>query len=251
MNRYVVLLFSAVLFLTGCKQEALLTGLDQIQANEVVALLQKNNIAATKTEQAKQGYSVSVSSVDFATAVDLMTIHNLPSKARVEIAQMFPADALISSPRAEVARIYSAIEQRLEQTLGQLEGVITARIHVSYDMSNTDAQKNIQPVHISALLRTRNVTADTSLIADAKKLLLNSFNKVEYDNISVVLTPVNEPLQYPVSVTDSTEKGLGYGALLLIAVIVGLVGAGIIYLLRTPTLMSTLRRKEAKRSDIV
>ena len=235
MKRYAVLIIAAVFFLTGCRQEALLTGLDQVQANEVVALLQKNNISAIKTDQAKAGYSVSVSPADFATAVDLMTTYNLPSKARVEIAQMFPADALISSPRAEVARIYSAIEQRLEQTLGQLEGVISSRVHVSYDMSNTDAQKNLQPVHISALLSIQAVASETNLIADAKKLLKNSFSKVDYENISVVLTPVSKTLQFQPSAVEHGGKGIVNGWLMLVAVSAVsavLAGCGAIFFLR-------------------
>lgn len=232
MKRYAALLVAAVLFLTGCRQESLLTGLDQIQANEVVALLQKNNIAATKTEQAKAGYSVSVSPADFATAVDLMTTYNLPSKARIEIAQMFPADALISSPRAEVARIYSAIEQRLEQTLGQLDNVISARVHVSYDMSNTDAQKNLQPVHISTLLSIKPVSSETNLIADAKKLLRNSFTRVDYENITVVLTPVSETLQFQPSSVGQGEEGIAYGWFILLAISAGLAGLGAILFMK-------------------
>lgn len=173
--------------------ELLLTGLDQVQANEVVALLQKNNIKAEKNSVAKVGYSVSVARDDFATAVDLIEIYNLPSKPRVEIAEMFPADALISSPRAEVARIYSAIEQRLEQTLDQIAEVVSSRVHVSYDMSNTDAHKDNKPVHVAALLKVKEEAfSETNLIADVKRLLRNSFNKLEYDDISVVLTPAPE-----------------------------------------------------------
>lgn len=69
---------------------------------------------------------------DFSASVELLGIYNLPSRPRVEIAQMFPADSLISSPLAEMSRLYSAIEQRLEQSLMTLEGVTSAQVHVSY-----------------------------------------------------------------------------------------------------------------------
>lgn len=218
----------SVCLLTGCKQEALLTGLDQMQANEIVALLQKNNIQATKKEQAKAGITVTVSPEDFAPAVDLMTHYDLPSRPRIEISALFPADALISSPRAEVARIYSGIEQRLEQTLNQLKGVVTSRVHVSYDMNNTETDKNRFPVHISALLSI-NHEADnaTNMIADVKRLLKNSFSNTEYDNISVVLTPVAPVLQFiPGNVTAHKSTWLpsviaGSVLLLLVLVAVG------------------------------
>ncbi|WP_343464138.1 type III secretion inner membrane ring lipoprotein SctJ [Pantoea sp.] len=214
-----------VCLLTGCKQEALLTGLDQMQANEIVALLQKNNIQAIKKEQAKTGISVTVSPEDFASAVDLMAHYNLPSRPRVDISELFPADALISSPRAEVARIYSGIEQRLEQTLNQLKGVVTSRVHVSYDMNNTETDKNRFPVHLSALLRI-NHEADnaTNVIADVKRLLKNSFSNTEYENISVVLTPVEPAVQWiPGKVTTHTSTLLPWiiaGSVLLLLMLV-------------------------------
>lgn len=191
-------LLATLLLISGCKEEALLNGLNQNQANEVVALLQKNNIEARKRNIAKSGYSVYVGLRDFSAAVDLTTIYNLPSKPRVEIAEMFPSDALISSPRAEVARIYSAIEQRLEQTLNQISGVVSSRVHVSYDISNTDAEKKGKPMHVAVLLRydTAN-NAPANLIADATRLLKNSFSNVDYDNISVVMTPAPDAYQLP------------------------------------------------------
>lgn len=222
---YKVILLAALLLISGCKEEALLNGLDQNQANEVVALLQKSNISASKREVAKSGYSVYVAPVDFSSAVDLITLHNLPSKPPIEIAEMFPADALISSPRAEVARIYSAIEQRLEQTLNQLSYVISSRVHVSYDISNTDAEKRGKPMHIAVLIRydaANNVPAN--LITDATKLLKNSFANVEYENISVIVTPVLDTFQLPPVQTVKHDNNLpvmmAIAALIILCLIV-------------------------------
>lgn len=220
-----VFIITSVLLLAGCKKESLLTGLDQVQANEVMALLQKNNIKAEKHDVAKVGYSISVPRDDFPTAVDLMEVYNLPSKPRIEVAEMFPADALISSPRAEVARIYSAIEQRLEQTLNQISGVVTSRVHVSYDMNNTDAQKGNHPVNISALLKVKgDISSNTSLIADSKRLLRNSFNNLEYDNISVVLTTAPAIQQYsPVVPSGKSTAITSYVFFVLALVIISIL----------------------------
>lgn len=219
-------LLATLLLISGCKEEALLNGLNQNQANEVVALLQKNNIEARKRNIAKSGYSVYVGLRDFSAAVDLTTIYNLPSKPRVEIAEMFPSDALISSPRAEVARIYSAIEQRLEQTLNQISGVVSSRVHVSYDISNTDAEKKGKPMHVAVLLRydTAN-NAPANLIADATRLLKNSFSNVDYDNISVVMTPAPDAYQLPPVQTKKDNVqfkmvGLFLGVILTMFIIV-------------------------------
>jgi type III secretion apparatus lipoprotein, YscJ/HrcJ family len=201
MNSYLKsIILTCLLVLTGCKQDSLLTGLDQVQANEVVALLLKNNIEASKHSEPKAGYSVMVNASDFSTAVDLITLHNLPSRPQIEVSEMFPADALVSSPRAELARMYSAIEQRLEKTLSQIDGVVSSRVHVSYDSGNGNSREEVKPVHLSALLRTDSTASDrSSLISDAKRIMKNSFANVEYDNISVVISRMPEVNQLQVT----------------------------------------------------
>ncbi|MGS9184060.1 EscJ/YscJ/HrcJ family type III secretion inner membrane ring protein, partial [Salmonella enterica subsp. enterica serovar Infantis] len=75
----------------------------------------------------------------------------LPPRPRVEIAQMFPADARVSSPRAEKARLEAAIEQRLEQSLQTMEGVLSARVHSRYEIAAGENGRPPKPVHLSAL----------------------------------------------------------------------------------------------------
>ncbi|WP_308340640.1 type III secretion system inner membrane ring lipoprotein SctJ [Pandoraea commovens] len=159
MRRYVFLLV-AVLALTGCrKAETLLSALDQQQANEVAAVLLRHDIATQKTDGGKAGYSISVDAADFPQAVDWLKTYDLPSRPRMEIAQMFPPDSLVASPRAERARLYSAIEQRLEQSVRLMSGVLAARVHVSYDV---DAQAGNAP-----MLRASSSSSEASVIRRA------------------------------------------------------------------------------------
>lgn len=100
LMKYISLLLF-ILLLCGCKQQELLNHLDQQQANDVLAVLQRHNINAEKKDQGKTGFSIFVEPTDFASAVDWLKIYNLPGKPDIQISQMFPADALVSSPRAE------------------------------------------------------------------------------------------------------------------------------------------------------
>ncbi|MDR2315817.1 MAG: EscJ/YscJ/HrcJ family type III secretion inner membrane ring protein [Pseudomonas sp.] len=176
------------LMLVGCRQPSLLEGLDQQQVNEVISVLQRNNITATKVDNGKTGYSVQIAQTDFAAAVDLLALYSLPSRPRVEIAQMFPADSLVASPRAEKARLYSALEQRLEQSLNTLEGVVSARVHVSYDLETGESGRKVAPIHVSALVVYERDSEPQVLISDIKRFLKNSFSAVDYEHISVVLS---------------------------------------------------------------
>lgn len=220
MNKFIFIIPLLAFLLTGCKQQELLKGLDQGQANEVVALLQHNNILASKSLVNKEGYVVSVGRADFAAAVDLMNIYSLPSRPRVEIAQMFPADTLVSSPVAERARLYSAIEQRLEQSLLNLSGVVSTSVHVSYNLNADDGRRQHLATHVSALVKYDDKIKETTLlINDVKRFIKNSFENVEYENISVVVSRIAE-IQRITPVVQS-DKGVPLTA--LITVITGIL----------------------------
>lgn len=218
MSKYLLML-GACLSLLGCREPSLLEGLDQNQANEVVAVMQRNNIEARKQENGKLGFSVRINQADFAAGVDLLDAYGLPSRPRTEVAQMFPADALVASPRAEKARLYSALEQRLEQSLNTLEGIVAARVHVSYDLDAGEGGRKAAPIHLSALAVHERDTEPQMLINDIKRFLRNSFSGVEYDNISVVLSarPLiqhSSPSAQPVKSTVPLFIGLTFLLLL-------------------------------------
>jgi type III secretion protein J len=210
--------------LAGCREPNLLEGLNQLQANEVVAVLQRNNIAAHKQDTGKQGYAVRIGNAAFAAAVDLLHTYSLPSNPRMEVAQMFPADALVASPRAEKARLYSALEQRLEQSLGLLEGIAGARVHVSYDLDAGEGGRKPAPVHLSALAVYEQDIDPQLLITDIKRFLRNGFAGVEYENISVVLSR-RAPVQHAPASVPAAATTLPVVWVLLVSLAV-LLGSG-------------------------
>lgn len=242
------MIFASLIFLlVGCKDQELVTGLDQNQANEIIAVLQRNNIPAIKKAEPKQGYRITVDSADFPVAVDLLHSRDLPSRPRVEIAQMFPADSLISSPLAEQARLNSAIEQRLEQSLLALSGVVSARLHVSYEINQQGESDSNATPHISALVRYQGEEVDeTVLIGDIKRFLLNSFDNADYDKISVILSPLEAVEHVPAQSlrqqgSDLTQVLLGVMVLLIV-----LAAAGW-YFLRSRTADRKVQDGQAQR----
>lgn len=220
------LLLACCLFLAGCEEE-LLKSLDQRQANEVLAALQQANIPAEKRDEGKPGFSIFVQKSDFSAAVSLLKAHDLPSKPRVEISDMFPADSLATSPRSEKARLNSAIEQRLEQSLLVLPSVVQARLHVSYDVEGGSGRQLASPSHISALIVYQNADDEAALINQIKRFLKNSLTTVNYDDISVVLTKKPDvPLYMPRNDVPKQQFNQMYivgGVVVLVLLIGGLV----------------------------
>ncbi|EJS3009956.1 EscJ/YscJ/HrcJ family type III secretion inner membrane ring protein [Salmonella enterica] len=248
MQRYNFIVLMLI-FLSGCKEKKLLQELDQYQTNEVISVLQQHNIRAEKIDNGKKGFSVTVAESDFGAAVYWVNVYELPPRPRVEIAQMFPADTLVSSPRAEKARLLSAIEQRLEQSLQTLPGVISARVHISYDIDAGESGRPSEPVHMSALaVYERNISLGLQ-ISDIKRFLKNSFADVDYDNISVILSERSES-DFRVSDVPPGEQNINTGMWLLMITLLGGGGVMLVFLLHRNaanlTKLSLRKNKEQK-----
>lgn len=205
MNKLTKFLVISVLWLlSGCDNQVLLTELSQRQSNEVLAVLQENGVEGTRRKNGKLGNSINVARNDFVTAVDLLRLYNLPSKESVEIIQAFPGDSLVASPQAERSRLLSLIEQRLEQSLLSIPGVVNARVHVSYPLNSNNRVK--QPQQVSSLVTYAGNEDPKLMMSKIKLFLTNSFAEASFDNVSVVVVE-RPPLQrqiknkseYPVS----------------------------------------------------
>ncbi|HFF6472389.1 TPA: SctJ family type III secretion inner membrane ring lipoprotein Mxi, partial [Shigella sonnei] len=75
-------------------------------------------------------------------------------------------------------------------SLVSIGGVISAKIHVSYDLE----EKNIssKPMHISVIAIYDSPKESELLVSNIKRFLKNTFSDVKYENISVILTPKEE-----------------------------------------------------------
>lgn len=215
-------LLVAVVVLAGCAGKPLLESLDERQANEVVSVLLHNNIGAEKRNAGKGMYSVEVSPRDLAEAIDLVRRHSLPSSPRSRVSDAFPADAMVSTPLAERARLISAVEQRLEESLLLVDGVRSARVHLNYDanLGGEGRRPDGRRMHVAAVIgHDPDVPAET-LMQAIKRFLRNTFHDIDYDNVSVLLTPAEEP--HSLAVTADSGAAVPWGRIAL--------GAGVLVL---------------------
>lgn len=206
-----------VTLLAGCQDEVLLSDLDQRQANETLSVLQKQNINAIKESQGKGLFRVKVAKNDQDIAVQILQEYNLPSPKRFEVSDAFPADALVASPQAEKARLLSAIEQRLEQSLISLVSVVNAKVHISYPVNNTLRQK--VPSRASALIIYEGDIDADELSTDIKMFIKNAFNDLDSRNITVLLFKKQEIVRSQPSDTSSLVQLSHYYWLALLPII--------------------------------
>lgn len=178
----------AVLALAGCKVE-LYSDLSEREANQIVAALMEVGIPAAKEAGRGDGVAVSVDEGRFAEAMAHLNARGLPNARYESFGDVFQKDGLVSSPVEERARYVYALSQELSRTIAEIDGVLSARIHVV--LPETDMLgRDMQPSSASVFIRHSEEAGVERFTSQIKMLVANSIEGLVYDNVSVVSVPV-------------------------------------------------------------
>ncbi len=136
MSKIFIVLASFIFFVHCTVQESkLLQSLDEQAANNIVLVLSNNKVSATK-KMDKDGtfYIVVPDSKKQIEALQVLSNFGEPQTKHVSMGEVFKKDGLISSPVEEFARYTYALDQEIETTLAQIDGIITVKVQVSMPM---------------------------------------------------------------------------------------------------------------------
>lgn len=187
-----VIAFYFAIMLAGCSQVVnLQTGLQDADANEIVALLNRYGIEAKKV-QMKDGITLSVKDSEIARATELMRSAGLPKRRAPSLGDIFKKEGMISTPLEERVRYIYGLSQELEATLMTFDNVISARVHVVLPERVAPGEP-IQPSSASVFVKYRepfdadsNVFRIRSLVAGSIPGLSNSEDR---SKVSIVFAP--------------------------------------------------------------
>lgn len=188
--------------LAACKVE-LHSGLDERDANEILALLMKNGIAASRSFAKDKTLTVLVEEGRFAEAVDILQAHSLPREKFNDLCSVFSGEGMISSPVEDRARLICALSQELSRTISEIDGVMSARVHVVLP-ENDLGRKNAKPSSASVFIRHHEDAPIDKLSPQIKLLVANGIEGLVYDKVSVAMVPVISPVQIATSSNDYT-----------------------------------------------
>jgi type III secretion protein J len=195
--------------LTGCQTE-LYSKLDEREANDMIALLHKYGVAAERSF-AKDGTSqISVEERQLPQAIELLKANGLPRRTFTNMGEVFKSSGLISSPTEERARFIYALSEELSRTISDIDGVLSARIHVVLP-KNDLLRQDATPSSASVFIRHDSRAPLKSLLPHVKMLVANSIEGLSYEKVSVVLVPVERPsidTAAPGTVGAATQAGL-------------------------------------------
>jgi type III secretion protein J len=238
--------------LAGCQAE-LYSKLGEREANDMIALLHKHGIAAERSFAKDGTNQIKVEESQLAQAIELLKANGLPRRTFTNMGEVFKSSGLISSPTEERARFIYALSEELSRKISDIDGVLSARIHVVLP-KNDLLRQDATPSSASVFIRHDARAPLKSLLPHVKMLVANSIEGLSYEKVSVVLVPVERPsieAVAPRTVGAATQAGLmaprtGSGS----AQTLYLSLAGLAALLLTGALAFWLGRRQGQHAHV-
>ena len=224
-----------LMLLTGCKAE-LYKGLNEEQANTMLATLLRHGVPAEKLAAGKEGYALSVERDQIVRALEILRENSLPREQYQNLGKVFSGDGMIASPSEEKARLAYAISQELSDTFSRIDGVLTARVHVVLASSETASETRV-PASAAVFLRHGPESPVVNLIPKIRELAAKAVPGLDYERVSVMLVPVRGTVTVPMrrgatlfGMPLPSESGPSYllvaAGVTLLAALAGLAFAG-------------------------
>jgi type III secretion protein J len=182
-----LLIVAAALLLAGCDKETTLhAGLEERQANLVMAALLDAGITCHKEPGEEGTWNVMVAEAKFAQAVNLLERQGLPRQSRQGIAEVFKKTGMISSPSEERIRFMDALAQDIARTISMIDGVVDARVHVVLPENDPFARHTL-PSSAAVAIRARWDADLTDIVPSVKGLVKNAIEGLQHEKIMVTI----------------------------------------------------------------
>lgn len=183
--------------LSGCTT-AVASNLPEVEANRAVVALEEHGVSAEKERDpdAEGRFRVNVGESDAAAAASVLSVEALPPRDSPGVLQSIGNGSMVPSRLAEHARLLSGIAGELEQSLQAVDGVVSARVHLSApEHSPLDDQPQAKP-SAAVLLRHRGAALPLA-VSDVQKLVAGAVPGLSPGDVSVVAAPATQAVHPP------------------------------------------------------
>lgn len=191
----------ATLALAGCKQD-LYSNLSEVEANQMMAVLMSSGIAADKTNLG-ESFTLRVESDDLVRAISLLNSKGYPKSARESIGSVFQKSGIISSPFEERVRYIYALGEDVAQTLSQIDGVVTARVHVVLP-DQPQLGQPVKPSSAAVFIKHEPGVDLEYYVPQIRRLVSSSIEGLPYDAVTVVMTEAM-PAETPTAAAEEVR----------------------------------------------
>lgn len=189
--RRIASMLAISLLVASCSgRTVLFSGLEQHEGNEIYSTLVKAGIPAEKTQD-KTGIGISVPRNLSSDALKILEARGLPHDKRTSIGEVFKKEGMISSPLEEKARYLHAMSQELEKTLLNIDGVLSARVHIVLP-ERVNPGEAVAPSSAAVFVKYENGTSFPAYVGRVRELVFKSIPGISGDphtSITVAAVP--------------------------------------------------------------
>ncbi|GLQ99604.1 hypothetical protein GCM10007863_40240 [Dyella mobilis] len=180
-----------VWLLAGCST-SLRDNLQETQAEDIVALLQQEGVAATKQRANDGTWSVVLKDGEQSNAEQILHLYDMPRQQHQSLTDIFPGTGLLPSDLEEHARYQYALGQELASTIERIDGVLSANVQVALPPKDP---KQVDPpkATASAFVRYRSDQRVDLMKSQIRTLIARGITGVTADDVSVFTLPVYPP----------------------------------------------------------
>ena len=182
-----VVIMALSLLLAGCDDKvALFSGLEETQANSVMAALLEQDIGCSKAPGDEGTWNVMIGNSSFARAAEICESRGLPRRTFHGVGDVFKKTGMVSSPSEERIRFMDAIAQDLARTISMIDGVVDARVHVVLPENDPFAKKAL-PSSAAVAVRARWDADLAPAVPQIKGLVKNAIEGLAFEKITVTI----------------------------------------------------------------
>jgi len=219
--RYGLVVLTGLLMLACGSRVELMSSMPEEEANEVIAALMNAGIPSAKIPGKEGMVGLSVDAAQVGRAVDLLRAKGLPRERHPGMGDVFKKEGLISSPLEERARYIYALSQELRDTLAQIDGVITARVHVVLPERNS-AGEAITPSTAAVFIKHQSDYNLETVQPQIRKLVTNSIPSLSPERVSIILVGAQTPPEAGAN-TQREASGAAVGIPIAIVVVLAVL----------------------------
>jgi len=231
-------------------------GLDEGDANRVVVALDQAGIDAIKeTDPVTEGkFRVNVPREDVVHALSTMADEQLPRPKPRGVLDATMRGQLLPSQAAEHAQLVAGLSGELERTLGNVDGVLSARVHLNLPANDSLRDGPPPKSTASALVEYRGATPP--LTAESiQRLVAGGAPSLAPSDVAVVFLPhAARPEQKsvelthvgPIAVARSSSTMLKIAFVVLLLMMLGLGATGLALYAKLARLRRELDDREAR-----
>lgn len=216
---------TALCLLAACREE-LHGQLSEPNANEILDALYEAGIAAGKRSDDGRSWVIEVEADALQRALRVTLERGLPRQHFASTGELFKKEGLVSTPSEERIRYIFSVSQELANTLSQIDGVVSARVHPVIPENDPLVEK-VRPASASVFIKHRREANLQAMAPAIKNLVMRGIEGLSYDNIALTFVSAEGVPPAASPVLPQRDPRWLYGVLGMLTVMLAVVLAAL------------------------